>query len=80
MGLLLVIALLVSTYVETRTTPGWLSIISAILLFGGIQSLILGLIGEYVGRILLTVSGKPQSFVRTVEALESLDVLSSPTR
>jgi glycosyltransferase involved in cell wall biosynthesis len=76
LGLLLTIVLWLQSYHETNAVPGWLSIISAILLFGGIQSLILGLIGEYVGRILLTVSGKPQSFVRTVEALESLHALS----
>jgi undecaprenyl-phosphate 4-deoxy-4-formamido-L-arabinose transferase len=52
--------------------PGWLSVISAVLIFGGIQSLILGLLGEYVGRIFLTVSGKPQSFVRSLEAIEAL--------
>lgn len=49
--------------------PGWLSIISAITLFGGLQSLLIGVLGEYLGRIFLTVSGKPQSCVRTVDRL-----------
>jgi undecaprenyl-phosphate 4-deoxy-4-formamido-L-arabinose transferase len=38
----------------------------AISIFSGAQLLILGLIGEYVGRAYLTVSGKPQSLVRSV--------------
>jgi undecaprenyl-phosphate 4-deoxy-4-formamido-L-arabinose transferase len=80
LGMLLVIVLWATAYRQTQSAPGWLSIISAILLFGGLQSLILGLIGEYVGRILLTVSGKPQSSVRTVEALNSVDVLSASHR
>jgi len=46
---------------------GWLSVISAILFFGGIQCLLLGLLGEYIGRIYLTVYGKPQAHVRTIE-------------
>ena len=51
---------------------GWLSIICTILIFGGIQCLLIGVLGEYLGRIFLTVSGKPQSFVRSVEAIETL--------
>jgi hypothetical protein len=35
-------------------------------LFSGSQLLILGIIGEYVGRAYLTVSGKPQSLIRAV--------------
>ena len=34
--------------------------------FSGAQLLLLGLIGEYVGRAFLTVSGKPQSIVRSL--------------
>jgi undecaprenyl-phosphate 4-deoxy-4-formamido-L-arabinose transferase len=51
---------------------GWLSIICTILIFGGIQCLLIGMLGEYLGRIFLTVSGKPQSFLRSVEAIEAL--------
>ncbi len=35
-------------------------------MFSGAQLLMLGIIGEYVGRAFLTVSGKPQSLVRSV--------------
>jgi glycosyltransferase involved in cell wall biosynthesis len=45
---------------------GWSSLMSAISLFSGSQLLILGIIGEYVGRAYMTVSGKPQSLVREV--------------
>lgn len=48
--------------------PGWTSIISAILFFGGIQCLLLGALGEYIGRIYLAISGKPQSLVRSVDS------------
>jgi glycosyltransferase involved in cell wall biosynthesis len=76
-GFVLVTILLLAPEQQSTNVRGWLSVISAILLFGGLQSLILGLIGEYVGRILLTVSGKPQSFVRSLETLDSVDVLSA---
>ena len=46
--------------------PGYYSTLLIILLFAGIQVLILGLIGEYLGHTYLTINKKPQSVVRTV--------------
>ncbi|MEB3258728.1 MAG: glycosyltransferase [Cyanobacteriota bacterium] len=63
------IYLIVSSLFGTNQVAGWLSVISAILFFGGIQCLLLGLLGEYVGRIYLTVYGKPQAHVRTIEKI-----------
>ena len=61
----------VATIVEAlfwRATPtGWASTMVVLLLVGGVQSMILGVLGEYVGRTFLTANGKPQGTVRTVE-------------
>jgi glycosyltransferase involved in cell wall biosynthesis len=43
---------------------GWL--MSAFLVFSGTQLVMLGLIGEYLGRMFLTVNQRPQSVVRRV--------------
>lgn len=43
---------------------GW--IMGALLVFSGTQLVMLGLIGEYVGRMFLTVNQRPQSVVREV--------------
>jgi undecaprenyl-phosphate 4-deoxy-4-formamido-L-arabinose transferase len=43
---------------------GWL--MSAFLVFSGIQLVMLGLMGEYLGRMFLTVNQRPQSVVREV--------------
>lgn len=64
--------LILQAVVQGRSVEGWLSIISTILIFGGIQCLLIGVLGEYLGRIFLTVSGKPQSFLRSVETIETL--------
>jgi undecaprenyl-phosphate 4-deoxy-4-formamido-L-arabinose transferase len=49
-----------------RRQIGWGSLMGALAVFSGAQLLMLGLIGEYVGRAFLTVSGKPQSLVRSL--------------
>ena len=46
--------------------PGWASLMAALMLLSGVQLMILGIIGEYVGRLYLTANKKPQSVVRTV--------------
>lgn len=45
---------------------GWSSLVSAILVLSGAQLLLLGVIGEYLGRLFLTVNGKPQAIVREI--------------
>ena len=39
---------------------GWSSLIVTILIVGGVQLLALGMIGEYLGRVLLTLNSRPQ--------------------
>jgi undecaprenyl-phosphate 4-deoxy-4-formamido-L-arabinose transferase len=49
----------------TRATPsGWASTMTAILLVAGVQSMVLGVMGEYIGRTFLSANGKPQGTVR----------------
>jgi glycosyltransferase involved in cell wall biosynthesis len=45
---------------------GWGWLMAALLIFSGTQLVLLGLIGEYVGRMFLTVNQRPQSVVREV--------------
>jgi undecaprenyl-phosphate 4-deoxy-4-formamido-L-arabinose transferase len=45
---------------------GWGWIMAALLIFSGTQLTLLGLIGEYVGRMFLAVNQRPQSVVREV--------------
>ena len=51
----------------TRGTPsGYASTMVVILLVGGVQSMILGVLGEYVGRTFLSANGKPQGTIRDI--------------
>jgi undecaprenyl-phosphate 4-deoxy-4-formamido-L-arabinose transferase len=38
-----------------------------VLLLSGAQLMMLGVVGEYLGRVFLTLNGAPQGVVRTVE-------------
>lgn len=49
-----------------NTPQGWTSLMAAILVFSGVQLLMLGLIGEYLGRLYLTATGRPQFVVREI--------------
>lgn len=64
----------VAVVVEALFTPdrprGWASTLVVILLVGGVQSMILGVVGEYVGRSFLSISGRPQAAVRRIELSE----------
>ena len=55
-GLLAIVILVVQALVQGVAVAGWLSIISAILILGGLQCLLIGVLGEYLGRIFLTDS------------------------
>ncbi len=45
---------------------GWGSLMAALLSFSGVQLILLGVIGEYLGRMFLTINQRPQSVVRDV--------------
>jgi len=49
-----------------ETPSGWASTMTVLLLLSGVQFLILGVLGEYVGRAFLSANGKPQGVVREV--------------
>jgi glycosyltransferase involved in cell wall biosynthesis len=63
LGFLAVIEV-VFEHILNKTPTGWSSLMAAILLLSGAQLLLLGILGEYVGRIYLGISEKPQSVVR----------------
>ncbi|HSC74706.1 MAG TPA: glycosyltransferase family 2 protein [Pseudomonadales bacterium] len=51
----------------TDTPRGWASMMAGVLTLTGVQLMMLGIIGEYLGRMFLTINKKPQFVVRNVE-------------
>ncbi len=67
LGMIGAVLTIVEALLRTDTPLGWASTMTVILLVSGVQSMILGVLGEYVGRTFLSANGKPQGTVRTVE-------------
>jgi undecaprenyl-phosphate 4-deoxy-4-formamido-L-arabinose transferase len=53
-----------------KTPQGWASLMAATCLLAGVQLVMLGLLGEYIGRLFLTVNRKPQFVIRDIERNE----------
>lgn len=70
-GLVGCIITVISKLLRPETAVGWSSIICVILIMGGINLVVLGLIGEYLGRIYMSQNKTPQYVIR-----ESINVNS----
>jgi undecaprenyl-phosphate 4-deoxy-4-formamido-L-arabinose transferase len=49
-----------------RTPQGWASLMVVTLLLSGVQLIILGVLGEYLGRLFLTINSRPQFVIRDI--------------
>ena len=52
---------------------GWSSIMVAVITFSGVQLLIIGLIGEYLGRLFLTGNMTPQYVIKNIWNLRRVE-------
>ena len=50
---------------------GWSSIIASIFFLGGLILIMLGMIGEYIGRIYISINNAPQYTIRQVVTADS---------
>ena len=64
----LVVYSIVSFFFVQRTVAGWTSIMAAIAILGAAQLLVLGIVGEYIGRILRETCKRPSYVVSETEA------------
>jgi undecaprenyl-phosphate 4-deoxy-4-formamido-L-arabinose transferase len=68
LGLVGAVLTIAEALIRRDTPSGWASTMTALLLVSGVQSMILGVMGEYVGRTFLSANGKPQGTVRLVRS------------
>ena len=70
LGLLLALAAFVyggriiyETMVYGETVPGYPSLFVGLMVLGGVQLIMLGVVGEYIGKILSEIKGRPVYFI-----------------
>jgi undecaprenyl-phosphate 4-deoxy-4-formamido-L-arabinose transferase len=66
LGFLYLIVILIKHFVDSSIPEGWASTMALMLLLGGIILLVLGMIGEYIGRIYMCINASPQYVERQV--------------
>jgi undecaprenyl-phosphate 4-deoxy-4-formamido-L-arabinose transferase len=64
-------AMVIAEALTSSPPTGWASLMAAVLLLSGVQLVILGIVGEYLGRLYLTANGKPQSVIKEVRCSQS---------
>ncbi len=69
-GIIYAIVIIVRRLAFGNVVAGWSSTMAVMLIMFGIVLLVLGLIGEYVGRIYLCINNTPQYTVRRVEGVQ----------
>ncbi|MDN6608871.1 MAG: glycosyltransferase, partial [Lacticaseibacillus paracasei] len=47
------------------TVPGWSSLLFSLWFLGGLQMMSLGVIGEYIGKMMTEVKGRPRYTIQT---------------
>jgi len=63
LSLLMILYVIVEKWLHPELPAGWASLIATVLFIGGIQTLCLGMMGEYLGRTYLKLNHKPQFVV-----------------
>jgi hypothetical protein len=70
LGLLLAVAalffgaqILIETIIYGRDLPGYPSVVVGLMVLGGVQLIMIGIMGEYIGKILSELKARPVYFV-----------------
>ncbi len=65
-GFIVTIALIIHKFIDPTVQVGWSSLMCLLLIIAGIIFLMLGVIGEYIGKLISTSTNKPLFVVREV--------------
>ena len=69
-GFLYGIYTIIKKFLNPLVPMGWSSTMAAMVFIGGMLMLMLGLIGEYIGRIYISLNDAPQYVVREITGKE----------
>ena len=72
-SLLLIIHVFVSKYVLDDAVAGWATLTACVLFFGGMQMIVLGILGEYLGRVFEEVKHRPLYLIARGKPKDEMD-------
>jgi glycosyltransferase involved in cell wall biosynthesis len=69
------VQILIETVVFGESVPGYPSVVVGLMVLGGVQLIMIGIMGEYIGKILSEIKARPVYFVaeHTLKTAESAD-------
>ncbi|MDP9085400.1 MAG: glycosyltransferase family 2 protein [Pseudomonadota bacterium] len=70
-GSLLIVAYILFGWVSGRSAPGWTSVMLVVVVLGAVQMFVLGLMGEYIGRLYSQSKQRPLYIVQSVTGGEA---------
>ena len=65
-GFIFTIYTVIRKIVDPYVTVGWSSLVAIMLFLGGLLLVMLGLVGEYIGRIYISINNSPQYVMRRI--------------
>jgi dolichol-phosphate mannosyltransferase len=71
---LLLLVYSLSSWIFLDTVSGWTSLMTGMLALSGVQLLVLGIIGEYIGRVFVEVKDRPPFFIEAVVRKGKVDL------
>jgi polyisoprenyl-phosphate glycosyltransferase len=74
------VQILIETFVFGESVPGYPSVIVGLMVLGGVQLFMIGIMGEYIGKILSEIKARPVYFVaeHTLKTAESVGAAGDP--
>ena len=56
-------SLFCETFLFGKDVPGYPSLVVSVMVIGGVQLILIGVLGEYIGKLLSEIKGRPVYFV-----------------
>src|SRR5262249_2817071 len=74
------VQILIETFVFGESVPGYPSVVVGLMVLGGVQLIMIGIMGEYLGKILSEIKARPVYFVaeHTLKTAESAGAAGDP--
>jgi len=73
--------ILIETFVYGQSVPGYPSVVVGLMVLGGVQLIMIGIMGEYIGKILSELKARPVYFVaeHDLKTVEGADRTEDPS-